>query len=328
MRKAGSAHTLFTVKNNHSQFELEALPVYGLFALVVRHQSFSRAAELAGLARSAASQRIARLEKTLGVQLLRRTTRRVTPTEAGLRLFERCLPLVEQAERLRRDLHAELDAGPLRVNAPLSVSQLGLWRLLVDFQAESPGVIDLSLDNRPIDLLETRADVVVRVSRDVPEDQVARRVAETRLVVVGSRQYLARHPAPRAPQDLLHHRCLRYASSRSEWQFGEGVRAFTVPVTGPFSSTDGTILKRWVLADQGLAVLPTFMIADELRDGSLRTVLSDWRNDVLGVWAILPAGRRAPRRAVELAKFLGKKLRTVLPSITPRGAARAARGAG
>jgi DNA-binding transcriptional LysR family regulator len=307
------AHTLFTVKNNQPELELEALPIYGLFALVVRHQSFSHAAQLTGLARSAVSQRIARLEKRLGVELLRRTTRRVTPTEAGLRLFERCLPLVEQAERLRRDLHAELDAGPLRVNAPLSMTQVCLARLLVEFQATSPGTIDLSLDNRPIDLLETRADVVVRVSRDVPEDQVARRVAQTRLVVVGSRGYLEKHPAPAAPQDLVHHRCLRYASSKSEWQFGEGVRAYTVPVTGPFSATDGTILKRWVLADQGLAVLPTFMIADELRDGSLQTVLGAWRHDVLGVWAILPAARRAPKRAVALTQFLAKHLRAALP---------------
>lgn len=313
MRKPVPTHTLFTMKNNQPDLELDALPVYGLFALVVQHQSFSRAAQLAGVARSAASQRISRLEKKLGVELLRRTTRRVTPTEAGLRLFERCQPLIEQAERLRRDLHADLSAGPLRVNAPLSVSQLCLARLLVEFQVGSPGVIDLSLDNRPVDLLETRADVVVRVSRDVPEDQVARRVAETRLVVVASRSYLQRHPAPRAPQDLVHHRCLRYASSRTEWQFGSGARAFTVPVTGPFISTDGTILKRWVLEAQGLAVLPTFMIADELRDGSLATVLGDWRNDVLGVWAILPAGRRAPKRAVALANFLGKRLPAALP---------------
>lgn len=307
------------MKNNHAELELDALPVYGLFALVVRHQSFTHAARLAGLARSAVSQRISRLEATLGVELLRRTTRRVTPTAEGLRLFERCLPLVEQAERLRRDLHEDLDAGPLCVNAPLSLSQVCLARLLVDFQAESTGAIELSLENRVIDLLETRADVVVRVSHDVPPEAVARRIGETRLMVVASRGYLERQGAPATPQELLHHRCLRYTSSRSEWQFGERARAFAVPVTGPFSSTEGTVIKAWVLADQGLAVLPEFMIADGLRTGALRPVLNDWPKAPLGVWAILPAGRRASPRARQFANFLGRKLRLVLPQAAHDG---------
>lgn len=300
--------------NNHAELDLELLPLYGLFALVVRHQSFSEAARITGLARSAVSQRIARLEARVGAELLRRTTRRVTPTEAGLRLFERCLPLVDQAERLRSDLRTELDAGPLRVNAPLSLSQVCLARLLVQFQRGSPGVVDLALDNRVIDLLETRADVVVRVSQDVPADQIARRLGETRLVVVGSPRYLARNGTPETPQELVHHQCLRYTPSLSrEWRFGAGARSFTVPVKGPFIATDGTVLKTLVLGDQGLAVLPTFMIADELRRGDLVQVLRSAPKERLTVWGILPAGRRAPPRARALVNFLVRQLGEALP---------------
>lgn len=302
--------------NNDAELELESLPLYGLFALVVRHQSFTVAARISGLARSAVSQRIARLETRLGTELLRRTTRRVTPTEAGLRLFERCVPLLEQAERLRSDLKRELDAGPLRVNAPQSLTQVCLARLLVRFEASTPGTIDLSLDNRVIDLLETRADLVVRVSQDVPADQVARRIGETQLVVVASPKYLEVHGAPESPQELVHHRCLRYTPSLSrEWRFGEGARSFTVPVTGPFIATDGMVLKTLVLADQGLAVLPTFMIADELRSGALVQVLKTAPKEKLSVWGILPAGRRAPERAKRLIDFLARNLRAVLPSV-------------
>lgn len=301
--------------NNEPELELESLPLYGLFALVVRHQSFTHAARISGLARSAVSQRIARLETRLGTELLRRTTRRVTPTEAGLRLFERCVPLLEQAERLRSDLKSELDAGPLRVNAPQSLAQVCLARLLAQFEASVPGTIDLSLDNRVIDLLETRADLVVRVSQDVPADQVARRLGETQLVVVASPKYLAAHGAPETPQELVHHRCLRYTPSLSrEWRFGEGARSFTVPVNGPFIATDGMVLKTLVLADQGLAVLPTFMIAEELRSGTLVRVLANAPKEKLSVWGILPAGRRAPNRARRLIEFLARNLRTVLPS--------------
>jgi DNA-binding transcriptional LysR family regulator len=302
--------------NNQTEPDLELLPLYGLFALVVKHQSFSEAARLSGLARSAVSQRIQRLEAHAQTQLLRRTTRRVTPTEAGLRLFERCLPLLDQAQLLSGCLQMRQEEGPLRVNAPLSLVHACLGELLVRFQTELPGAtVDLSLDNRTVDLLETRDDVVVRVSHELPADLVARKLSQTTMRVVGAPAYLARAGVPEAPHELVRHACLRYTASSgsAEWRFGSGKRSYTLRVDGPFSASDGSALHQFARAGMGLAVLPTFMVADDLRTGALVPVLEEWARPPLTVWAILPAGRRASRRARLLAEFLARHLDGVLP---------------
>lgn len=297
----------------NNALELDRLPLFGLFALVVKHQSFTLAAAETGLARSAVSQRIQRLEALVGAQLLRRTTRRVTPTEAGLQLYERCVPLLEHA----RSVGAGLTVGagaPLRLNAPASLVHAALGALLVQFTKSTGTVIDLTLENRTIDLLETRDDLVVRVSRELPTGLVAKRLSQTRLLVVGAPAYLnAAHPIG-APQDLVHHRCLRYraAAGSGEWRFGAAGRAFTVPVDGPIIANDGLVLRRLCLQGVGLAVLPEFMVADDLRTGSLATVLPEHRREMT-VWAILPSGRRAPSPARALAGFLSKALDRALP---------------
>lgn len=297
----------------NNALELDRLPLYGLFALVVKHQSFTLAAAETGLARSAVSQRVQRLEALVGAQLLRRTTRRVTPTEAGLRLYERCVPLLDHARAVEAGLTGHAGA-PLRINAPASLVHAALGELLVQFTASTGRVIDLTLENRTIDLLETRDDLVVRVSRELPTGLVAKRLSQTRLLVVAAPAYLRSARPITAPQELVHHQCLRYRASpgSNEWRFGAGARTFSVPVDGPVIANDGLVLKRLCLQGVGLAVLPEFMIADELRAGSLEAVLTEHPRGMT-VWAILPSGRRAPAPARALAAFLSKSLDRALP---------------
>lgn len=297
----------------NNELELDRLPLYGLFALVVKHQSFTLAAAETGLARSAVSQRIQRLEALVGAQLLRRTTRRVTPTEAGLRLYERCVPLLEHARAVGAGLTGSAGA-PLRLNAPASLVHAALGELLIQFTKSTGTVIDLTLENRTIDLLETRDDLVVRVSRELPTGLVAKRLSQTRLLVVAAPTYLRNAHPLTAPQDLVHHRCLRYRASAGsgEWRFGAAARTFTVPVDGPIIANDGLVLRRLCLQGVGLAVLPEFMVADDLRSGSLAAVLTEYRREMT-VWAILPSGRRASPPARALATFLSKSLDRALP---------------
>ncbi|MDX2015079.1 MAG: LysR family transcriptional regulator [Myxococcaceae bacterium] len=301
----------------NNRLELELLPSYGLFALVVKHRSFAEAARQAGLARSAVSQRIARLEKHVGAGLLRRTTRRVTPTEPGLRLFERCLPLLAEAEALGAGLHDDA-SRPLGVNAPASLMHACLGALLDEHLSATPDVsLELTLENRSVDLLETRDEVVVRVSREVPKELVARRVAQTRSLVVASPGYLSRAGRPETPDQLMHHACLRYSvsSAAAEWRFGRTGRTFSVPVRGPLAATDGLVLERFCLAGRGLAVLPEFMVAPAVARGALVPVLEAWERPPFGVWLILPGGRRASPRARALVSFLGRRLPSALPAL-------------
>lgn len=293
--------------------ELDRLPLYGLFALVVKHQSFTVAASETGLARSAVSQRIQRLEAIVGAQLLRRTTRRVTPTEAGLRLYERCVTLLEQARQVEAGFTGT-GAAPLRVNAPASLVHACLGSLLAEFTSSTGTVIDLTLDNRTIDLLETRDDLVVRVSQHLPTGLVARRLAQTRLMVVGAPASLRGRRPITAPQDLVHHPCLRYSAStnNAEWRFGAPRRTYAVPVEGPMIANDGQVLRRLCLEGVGLAVLPEFMIANDLRAKALEPVLPA-HDRTMTIWAILPSGRRAPASARALATGLSKSLVRALP---------------
>lgn len=296
------------------RFDLDRLPSYALFALVVKHRSFSEAARQSGLARSAVSQRIRRLERSHGVELLRRTTRRVTATEAGALLYERCARLLEHSEGLSRRVDAGRLAGPVRINAPLSLVNACVRGLLVQFAGRHPGlVVDLVVENRQIDLLESRDDLVLRVARELAPGTVARRLAQIRMVVAASPAYLAAAGTPKHPRELVHHRCLRYGMrpSRTEWRFGGGDLA--VPAEGPFIVNDGGVLKDLMLEGQGLLILPEYMVAAELRSGAAVRVLADFALDVQTCWAVLPAGRTASRPARLLADHLARSLPAALP---------------
>lgn len=302
--------------NNEPAIALDQLPSYGLFALVVKHRSFSEAARLTGLARSAVSQRIAKLEKRHGAPLLRRTTRRVTATEAGTALYEQCARLLEHAEGLSRAVDSDRLAGPLRVNAPRSLVDACVRKLLVQLVDKHPELsLDLVVENRRVDLLETRDEVVLRVGRALAPDAVARKLGTTRMVVAASPAYLRRAGMPRHPRELVHHRCLRYGivPTREEWRFDGG--DIVVPVDGPFIVDDGGVLKDLALDGQGLIVVPDYMVANEVHHGSLTHVLDAFALETLNIWAVLPAGRSASRRARLLADFLSKHLHGVLPRL-------------
>jgi DNA-binding transcriptional LysR family regulator len=303
--------------NNLPSVELELLSSYALFALVVKHGSFSEAARLSGMARSAVSQRIRRLERHHRGELLRRTTRRVTATEAGAALYEQCARLLEHAEGLSRALDDNKLSGSLRVNAPLSMVDACLRRLLVQLVHRHSGLtIDLVLENRAIDLLESRDEVVIRVGRTVAPDAVARRLAQIQLVAAASPGYLRRAGEPIHPRELVHHRCLRYGivPTRQEWRFDGGQHV--VAIDGPFIASDGGVLKDLALDDQGLIVVPEYMVANEVNEGRLRIVLQDHALETLTCWAITPARRSASHRARLLVDFLARNLNAALPRLT------------
>lgn len=297
--------------------DLDLLPLYGLFALVVRAQSFSAAAKETGLTRSAVSQRIARLEARLGVELFRRTTRRVLPTAQGLALYEAASRLLDDTRGLQ--LLGPPKETPLRINAPLSLVTAALTELLPEFVKDSPGPIELTVESRPVDLLEARDDVVVRVARQLPGGVVGRKLATDVIVAVASPGYLAKHGVPATPHDLLRHRCLRYrpTPAEAEWRFTPPRGApVTIPVTAPWMVDEGSVMQQLVRQGEGIATMPSFMVKADLDAGVLVRVLPGFKLSSLELWALLPAGRRAPPRARALIELLARKLASRLPRVT------------
>ncbi|MFT3913555.1 MAG: LysR family transcriptional regulator [Anaeromyxobacteraceae bacterium] len=289
---------------------LDELASMALFARVVRLGSFTAAANEARLAKSAVSKRVAALERRHGVRLLARTTRRLSPTEEGLRFYEQCAALVAAAEAAERGVAGvrQRPAGKVRVDAPITFAQTYLARPVAAFLAAHPDVeVELTTENRQVDLVAGGLDVVLRVARLQPSSLVARKLAPVELVVVGAPSYLARAGTPRTPADLVHHECLHYAvvPREAEWRFGRGAAARPYPARGRLASTDGTVLREAAAAGLGLAVMPDFMAAPALAAGRLVRVLEDHPMEPAGLHALHADRRLVPARVRAFLDALG-----------------------
>lgn len=260
---------------------LECMAGMAIFARVVEARSFSGAARTLGLTKSAVSKRISRLESLLGMQLLRRTTRSLSLTEAGRALYDRAA----QAVALCHDASgavAELTERPnglLRVTAPVTFGRLRIAPLLSPFLAAHPQVqVQLVLLDRPVDLADEGFDVAIRLTRTLPADVVARRLASVRYVLCAAKGAFARSRLPRTPEELAGVPCLRYGGGEtgSVWCFDDGEGNRRVRVSGPLWVNNSEALRDAVLAGTGVALLPDFVVEQDLREGRLRRLLHTW----------------------------------------------------
>lgn len=313
-------------------FALEDVGSLALFAKVVETRSFSAAARELGLAKSAVSKRIAVLEKKLGLRLLVRSTRQVTLSEAGQRVHAHCVQLLEGVRGVAAALD-DTDAGErgrIRINAPGLFAQRVLAPLLGDYLEAQPQVeVELTSDDAMVDLTAGRYDLLVRISRDLPEQGVVARVlGQDRLVMVASPAYLERAGWPESPEAMAAHRGLHYAhrSSGVEWRF-KGVRGpLAVAVSSRFTAGDDASLREAAAAGMGFAIMPRCFVAAELDAGALVSVLEDalWQPE-RAIHAVIPEGRLAPPRVRRLAAFLGERVPSTLRTTTPRAVRGASR---
>jgi DNA-binding transcriptional LysR family regulator len=272
-----------------------------LFAHVVELRSFSAAALKVGLAKSTVSKRISSLEHLLGVSLLSRTTRKLALTQDGVRFYEHCRAMLASANAAVDTVTSSSQSarGVLRVNAPVTFSQMHLARAVAQFVLRHPEIeLHLVTDDRIVDLVDGGFDVVVRISRLEDSSLVARRLATDRLVVCASPEYLARAGTPQSPADLVHHNCLHYGlvPLDKEWRFRFQGKAAAMPVHGNMVTSDGTVLRQATLAGLGLAVLPLFMVAADIKAGRLRTVLDGFRRAEIGIYAVFVNRKHLPLR--------------------------------
>jgi len=279
------------------------------FAKVVSLGSYSEAARALGVGRSAVSKAVMELEQLLGARLLDRTTRHVSPTEAGRLYYERSLDIlarVEEAEMLASRLHDE-PRGVLRVNGPMSFGVSHLGAAVVDFMARHPGLkIELTLTDRFVDPVEEGVDVVVRIGAMQDSSLIARRIAPARRVLAASPAYLAAHGAPATPADLKAHRCLDYGHSTTlrRWPLTKDGRTVQAELDVVFCANSGEVLRTAALAGQGIVLLPTFLIGEDLRAGALAPVLTDWPPTELTLFALYPPNRFLAAKTRLLIDFL------------------------
>jgi DNA-binding transcriptional LysR family regulator len=279
------------------------------FAAVVRASSFTRAAAQLGVSQSALSQTVRSLERRLDLKLLNRTTRSVSPTEAGERLYLTVGPRFA-------DIEAELavlgemrgkPAGTVRITATEHAVRSLVWPRLKPWLPRYPDVrIEISSDNRFTDIVAERFDIGVRLGADVAKDMIAARMApDMRLVVVGSPGYFARHPRPRTPQNLTEHDCIGLRlpthSGLLTWEFKRRGKSVNVHVSGRLVFNASDLITSAALAGQGLAWVPHDIVGGHLAAGRLVSVLDDWAATFPGYHLYYASRRASPALALVVA---------------------------
>lgn len=267
------------------------------FVRVVDLGGFTDAARKMGVSKSAVSKHVSALESRLGARLLNRTTRRVNPTEIGLAYYDRASRVL--AEACEADAMAAamqgMPQGELRVSAPLSFGIGHLAPAVSGFLRAYPDVsVRLSLDDRFVELVAEGFDLAIRIGALPDSSLIARKVAETAMVLVASPAYLRVEGTPDSVDALAGHRLLHYSNLASGhiWKLrGASGDERLVRATGSLTVNNGDALLRAAIDGIGIALLPAFICAPALRDGSVVEVLTAARPQPLGIFAVYPSGR-------------------------------------
>lgn len=252
-----------------------------VFVTVVEQGSFSAAGRRLGVAKSAISKRVDRLERSLGVRLLNRSTRSLSMTEAGRAMHGRALQSLALLDEARRQVAklSEAPRGVLRVTAPFAFGRLCLAPLLADFLAAYPEIrVELGLLDRPVDLAEEGYDLAIRLTCSPPEGAVAKALMPIDYVACASPAYLRDHPV-REPGDLAALNCLTYGHGElgGQWVFQLGERRTGVKVAGNATVNSSEVVRDLMLAGVGIGLVARYAVADELRQGRLLALLPEWK---------------------------------------------------
>ena len=283
------------------------------FTQVVQSGGFAAAARKMGVSRSTVNKLVINLENDLKVQLLQRSTRKVNPTPTGLAFYERCLNIlaeVSAAEAAVSELQTE-PKGTLKINAPMSFGTLYLGKMIAKFTAQYPELqVQLTLDDRFIDPIAEGYDLTIRISQ--PEtfpSLVCQALSPMPRVICASPSYLKKKGQPKDPNDLSQHSCLHYGQivTGNQWQLHNGDRHYQITVRGVLCSNNGEVLKDAALQGLGIALLPTFIISQELKLGTLAIVLPDYQPAALDLCLIYPLNRHLNTKVKLFAEFMRQK---------------------
>jgi DNA-binding transcriptional LysR family regulator len=284
-----------------------------VFAAVVAKGSFSAAGRTLGLTPSAVSRTIDRIEARLGVRLLLRSTRLLSLTAEGqayLGTARRILADLDDAEQQIADQGAP--RGRLRISAAQAHGRLCVVPLLGEFVRLYPHIlVDIGLSDVLVDVAAGQADVAIRFGPLADSPLTARKLGESRRVIVAAPDYLRRHGTPREPEDLHRHNCLNFNFRRAEptWPFRRDGRDFTLAVKGSIEANNGETLGQLAASGVGVARVGAFSAADEIADGRLVSLLEEFNpGDVETIHAVFAGGASTPARVRVFVDFLADRL--------------------
>jgi DNA-binding transcriptional LysR family regulator len=271
------------------------------------------------MAPSSISRQINTLEEELGVRLLQRTTSRISLTEAGQIYFERVSKILGDLEEAQSAI-TQLQVSPkgtLRLNIAIPFGERNIVPLIPEFLTMYPDLkIDLILEDRSIDLVEERVDLAIRIGRLGDSSIVARKLADNQFMVCASQQYLETHGLPHTPSDLMRHNCIinKNIPNSDTWLFRDGNSTENISVSGNFLANTGGALYRAMLSGLGIAVLPTWFVGEDIKQGKLKVVLEDYDVNLpamtdSAIYALYPAGQYLPPKVRVFIDYLIENLK-------------------
>jgi DNA-binding transcriptional LysR family regulator len=285
-----------------------------LFLRVVDLGSFSKAAAELGIGQPSATKVVAQLEAQLGSRLLHRSTHGVTPTEIGFLYYEKCKLIdhhFEEAQSVAALMQSQVQGG-LRISTSVAFGRRVLVPLVMRFMKQHPRLqIELSFEDRYVDLVEQGIDVAIRMGRLADSTLGARFLGINPWVVVGSPAYLALRGTPRQPEDLSDHDALVYSTVQGDarWFFaGPDGRMHPTAVRGSLRSNNLSALLSAARADMGLAALPWYVANESVKAGAVQAVLTGWSLPSQEIHAVYPSPRQVPTKVSSFVGWLQGQL--------------------
>lgn len=284
-----------------------------LFVRVVETGSFSKASADLGVTQPTATRHVAALEAKLGARLLNRNTRGVSATEIGALYYEKCKSIqreIEAADSLATLLQSQV-AGRLRISTSVAFGRRVLTPLVLQYMLEHPEVsIDLSFDDRYVNLVEQGVDLAIRMGRLADSSLGARYLGLNPWVLVGAHCYLERRGVPATPADLARHACLVYSSVQGDdrWHFGAASgTGSAVAVSGPLRSNNLTTLLAGVQAGMGIAILPRYVAQEAIARGEVRVLLDRHALPAQEMHAVFPSPKLVPGKVTSFIAHLQQR---------------------
>lgn len=288
---------------------MDRLAAIEIFIRVVDTGSFSATARHYDVGQPAVSKAIAQLEEWLGVKLLLRSTRALTPTEAGQSFYVRAKRAVEETDEavLAARGSASGLSGKLRVSAAVCFARLHIVPRLPEFLEEHPNLeLELVLDDRNIDLVNEGIDVALRMGNLADSNMTARKISEARRRVIGTPAYFERHGTPQVPADLLGHRAVIYTrdGGGEDWTFRKETAEISIKMQGRVKITATEGIRAAVIAGIGLTIVSEWSFTPELKSGAVVSVMDEWLLPSISLSAVYPNGRQASTKARQFSAFV------------------------
>ena len=294
------------------------LSVLQIFIEVMRHGSFAAVARERNIDPSSVSRTVAGLESELGIRLFQRTTRKLSPTEAGMTYFERIEPLIEemqQAADIAKDISGN-PKGTIRVSCSVSFGIKCIIPLLPEFQAKYPELtIDLLLTDSVVDLLNERIDVAIRLGQPTDSTLIMQKLMETRYSVCASPDYLQQYGQPQIPKDIESHNCLLFPliGFKTRWIFKHKTgNVQEIPVRGNTIISNAIALQQCAISGMGLTLLPHWLIDEDINTGKLVRLFPDYQvtatNFNTAAWLLYPSRAYIPLKVRVFVEELRKHL--------------------